>query len=285
MFFWNSMLAFRHKVRMALAGAFTILLPFAPASAQMLGTVPFSRYEPILERGIFGPPPPPPATNTVDSVSDASQEQEVYVIPPGLENVKVTLISRFRGMPAAGFTDGESNTPYYLMVGQSNDFELVSVDFPSQTIRLRRGAFEADLPLWVNPATTNQADLASFGMPSGAAPAAGAAGRVSATPVRTSPSRTATPEELKRREEFRLRREEARKQREAEREKQKEELAKLTPEERERRLHDLNVEMIINDSGPPLPITLDDQDMKKLSDAGFDVPGHTPTSEKATGAK
>ena len=285
MFFWNSMLAFRHKVRMALAGAFTILLPFAPASAQMLGTVPFSRYEPILERGIFGPPPPPPATNDTTVVVDPTPIDDPYVIPPGLENVKVTLISRFRGIPAAGFTDGESNTPYYLMVGQSNDFELVSVDFPSQTIRLRRGAFEADLPLWVNPATTNQADLASFGMPARAAPAPGAAGRVSATPVRTSPSRTATPEELKRREEFRLRREEARKQREAEREKQKDELAKLTPEERERRLHDLNVEMIINDSGPPLPITLDDQDMKKLSDAGFDVPGHTPTSEKATGAK
>ena len=261
MFFWNSMLAFRHKVRMALAGAFTILLPFAPASAQMLGTVPFSRYEPILERGIFGPPPPPPATNTVDSVSDASQEQEVYVIPPGLENVKVTLISRFRGIPAAGFTDGESNTPYYLMVGQSNDFELVSVDFPSQTIRLRRGAFEADLPLWVNPTTTNQADLASFGMPAGAAPAAGAAGRVSATPVRTSPSRTATPEELKRREEFRLRREgesNAKPSGEAEGR-----TRQADARGAERRLHDLNVEMIINDT-ITAPITPDDQDMKKL---------------------
>ena len=85
MFFWNSMLAFRHKVRMALAGAFTILLPFAPASAQMLGTVPFSRYEPILERGIFGPPPPPPATNTVDSVSDASKNKRCTSSRPGLK--------------------------------------------------------------------------------------------------------------------------------------------------------------------------------------------------------
>lgn len=282
------MLPFRPRVGMALAGAWTILLSFAPASAQMLGNVPFSRYESILERAPFGAPPPPPQTNVVDVVPDMPEE-EVYIIPPGLENVKVTLISRFRGIPAAGFTDGESNTPYYLMEGQSNDFELVSVDFPSQTIRLRRGGFEADLPLWVNPATTNQADLSSFGMPSGVAAAAGAVGRVSATPVRALPGRTvpvaATPEELKRREEFRLRREEARKQREAERKKQREELAKLTPEQRERRLHDLNVELIINDSGPPLPITLDAQDMKKLSDAGFDVPGHTPTSEKAAGAK
>ena len=277
------MVPFRPWIGAALAGVWTILPPLAPASAQMPGNVPFSRYESILERAPFGAPPPPPATNNVPEVPDTSEE-EVYVIPPGLENVKVTLISRFRGIPAAGFTDGESNTPYYLMVGQSNDFELVSVDFPSQTIRLRRGGLEADLPLWVNPATTNQADLSSFGMPAGSAPPAAAAGRVSATPVRAAPA-AATPEELKRREEFRLRREEARKQREAEREKQKEELAKLTPEERDRRLHDLNVDLIINDSGPPLPITLDTQDMQKLSDAGFDVPGHTPTPEKAAGTK
>ena len=127
-------------------------------------------------------------------------------------------------------------------------------------------------------------------MPAGTTPpAAGTGGRVSATPVRTppgsGPAAAATPEEQRRRDEFRLRREEARKQREAEREKQREELAKLTPEERERRLHDLNVDLIINNSGPPLPITLDEHDMKKLSDAGFDVPGHTPTTEKATGAK
>lgn len=281
------MLPFRLRVGMALAGAWTILLSFAPASAQMLGNVPFSRYEAILERAPFGAPPPPPPTSAADAESNAAQEEEeVYVIPPGLDKVKVTLISRFRGIPAAGFTDGESNTPYYLLVGQSNDFELVSVDLSAQTIRLRRGEFEADLPLWVNPSTTNQADLASFGMPAGAAPpAGGAVGRVAATPVRTPSARTSTPEEVKRREELRLRREEARKQREAERERQREELAKLTPEERERRLHDINVELIINNSGPPLPVTLDEQDMKKLSDAGFDVPGYPPRSEKATGTK
>jgi hypothetical protein len=273
---------------MALAGALASLVLLASASAQVLGNVPFSRYESILERAPFGapPPPPPPEPDPAD-VADAADEDEAYVIPPGLEHVKVTLLSRFRGIPAAGFVDGESNTPYYLLEGQSNDFELVSVDFPAQMIRLRRGGVEADLPLWINPATTNQADLSTFGMPAGSAPSATAGARVSATPVRTSPGRTSprqlTPEEQKRREEFRIRREEARKQREAERERQREELAKLTPEQRERRLRDLNVEMIINDSGPPLPITLDDKDIKKLVDAGFDVPGHTPPTEKAPG--
>lgn len=50
------------------------------------------------------------------------------------------------------------------------------------------------------------------------------------------------------------------------------ELAKLTPEERERRIHDLNVELILNDQ-LPLPIELDEKDLVKLKAAGFDVPG------------
>ncbi len=290
MFFVNSMLPSKSFVGVTLAGVVAaVVAPPFPAAAQVPGNVPFSRYEPILERAIFGAPPPPPSTNETASAEGEVPVEEPFVIPPGLDKVKVTLISRFRGIPAAGFTDGESNTPYYLLEGQSNDFQLVSVDFPAQTIRLRRGAFEADLPLWVNPATTNHADLASFGMPGGAASAApaGVGGRVAAVPT-VSSSRPApaapTAEELKRREEFRLRREEARKQREEERKKQAEELAKLTPEQRERRLHNLNVELIINDSGPPLPITLDAQDMQKLSDAGFDVPGHTP-AEKNVPAK
>jgi hypothetical protein len=64
--------------------------------------------------------------------------------------------------------------------------------------------------------------------------------------------------------------------RDEERKAQAAELAKLTPEERERRLHDLNVELIISDGGPPLPLELDEHDKKKLSEAGFDVPGFTP---------
>ena len=87
-------------------------------------------------------------------------------------------------------------------------------------------------------------------------------------------------EEIQRREERRMQREETRmrveelrKQREAEREKQREAFAKLTPEQRDRRLRDLNVEMIINGSEAPLPITLDEKDIAKLKAAGFDVPG------------
>lgn len=258
--------------------------------AEKVTNPPSKRYQPILDRGPFGAVPVAPT-------EEPAPEPEVLVpevpevIPPVLANVKVTLISRFRGVPAAGFTDGESNTPYYLMVGQSNVFELVSVDFSAQTIRLRRDGLEADLPLWVNPATTNQADLMSFGMPtaSASAPASTApSGRITggvgtarpSTGFRGPTPRPLSPEAEARREAFRKRREEARKKREEERERMKEEMSNMTPEQRERRLHDLNVEIIANGDAPPLPITLDEQDMKKLSDKGFAIPGYnTPTSE------
>ena len=62
-------------------------------------------------------------------------------------------------------------------------------------------------------------------------------------------------------------------------------MAKLTPEEREQRLHDLNVDLIVNNSGPPLPIELDKKDMEKLSKAGFEVPGFNAPEKEPEGAK
>ena len=87
------------------------------------------------------------------------------------------------------------------------------------------------------------------------------------------PTHTLSLEAQKRREEAIARREEARKEREEARKKQREELAKMTPEERDQRMHDINVEIIISNQGPPLPIELNERDLKKLAEAGFDVPG------------
>ncbi len=230
----------------------------------------FSRYGPILTKPIFGPPPPDPNANVPAPPEPEVPEEEIFVIPPGLDKIKVTLLSRFKGIPAAGFVDAESNKPYYLLEGQEFDgFKLVAVDLKRATIKLRVGTYEAELPLWINPATTNQADVATFGMPPGSVPET-----LAAIPVRTAPpTRRITPEEQKRIDELQQRREEARLKRDEERKAQAEELAKLTPKEREQRLHDINTDIIINNSGPPLPIELNQRDMEKLSNAGFDVPG------------
>ncbi len=254
----------------------TVMTVVALFSAFILqaSTPDFSRYDAILTKHPFGPPPPEPNTNVVDSAESVEVEEEIYVIPPGLDKIKVTLLSRFKGIPAAGFTDAESNKPYYLLEGQEFDgFKLVAVDLQRATIKLRIGSYEAELPLWINPATTNQADVTTFGMSAGM-PAAALPGAIAATPVRADPpTRRITSEEQKRIDELQQRREEARQKRDEERKAQAEEIAKLTPKEREQRLHDINTDIIINNSGPPLPIELNQRDMEKLSNAGFDVPG------------
>ncbi len=256
------------------AMAILIVVALFCACIVKASTPDFSRYDTILTKHPFGPPPPEPSTNVVDSVESVEVQEEIYVIPPGLDQIKVTLLSRFKGIPAAGFTDAESNKPYYLLEGQEFDgFKLVAVDLQRATIKLRMGSYEAELPLWINPATTNQADVATFGMAAGM-PHAATPGAIVATPVRAAPpTRRITPEEQKRIDELQQRREEARQKRDEERKAQAEELAKLTPKEREQRLHDINTDIIINNSGPPLPIELNQRDMEKLSEAGFDVPG------------
>lgn len=250
-----------------------LTLALCSASVSHASTPDFSHYDDILKRNPFGPPPTPPDTNVLDKAASTPIEEEIYVIPPGLDKIKVTLLSRFKGIPAAGFVDGESNKPYYLLEGQEFDeFKLIAVNLAGATIKLQRGGYEAELPLWINPATTNQADVTTFGLPAGTKTATG--GTVAATPVRTAPpTRKLSAEDQKRLDELTQRREEARKKRDEERKAQAEEIAKLTPKERDQRLRDINTDLIINNSGPPLPITLDERDMEKLSNAGFDVPG------------
>ena len=217
-------------------------------SAEMSG----DRYRPILDRAPFGPPPPKgptpeelaAMTNVVEQVEP---EPEPYVIPPGLDKVKVTLLSRYRGTKAVGFMDGESGKPYFLFEGQEFDgFECRSVDLENQMVTLAKSGLEAELPLWINPATTNCADVSTFGQPGG-------------KPVDLASIQTKTPWELEQeREEARRKLDEKR----AAREERRKEME---------RMHDIAVDIIVNDSGPPLPIELNDRDLDRLEAEGFDV--------------
>lgn len=258
---------------LVLAGALACVFALPRAGATSVPS-PFDRYQVILDKTPFGPPPPRELTeeekkrlqDEADAAAAAAAAVDIAeILPPGLDKIKVTLLSRYRGIPAAGFLDGNSGKPYYLLEGQEFDGILCdTVDLAKQTVTLVCNGKSAELSLWVNPNTTNRADVTSYGQPGG-------------KPVELQTKTDWEIQEDKQkekdaREEMRARRRKAREEWEERRRKNEEELAKLTPEERERRLHDINVDLIINDSGPPLPMELDDEDLRKLEEAGFDVP-------------
>ena len=238
-------------------------------SAEMSG----DRYQVILDRAPFGPPPPKgPTPEELAAMTNSvpvpdPEPVPAYIIPPGLEKVKVTLLSRYRGTKAVGFMDGESGKPYFLFEGQEFDgFECRSVDLENQMVTLAKSGLEAELPLWINPATTNRADVTTFGQPGGRPV------DLSTLPTKTKWELDQERDEAKRKlEEKRAAREERRKEMEERRKQHAEEMAALTPEEREQRMHDIAVDIIVNDSGPPLPIELNDRDLDRLEAEGFDV--------------
>lgn len=277
-----------HKARIPVFAAAALALAACVLCASRAGAVTSSemsgdRYRPILERAPFGPPPPKGPTPEelaamTNVVEEVVPDVPAYIIPPGLDKVKVTLLSRYRGTKAVGFMDGESGKPYFLFEGQEFDgFECRAIDLENQMVTLAKSGLEAELPLWINPATTNCADVTTFGQPGG-------------KPVDLASIQTKTPWELEQeREEARRKldekraaREERRKEMEERRRKHAEEMAALTPEEREQRMHDIAVDIIVNDSGPPLPIELNDRDLDRLEAEGFDV---TAAREQAAAAE
>lgn len=239
-----------------------------------------SRYSVIMERAPFGPLPKkltPEEQAAAEAAAEEAEAGEIQeeVLPPSFEQIKVTALTMFGGKPAAGFTDGALNKSYYLREGEEfENYLLVSVDFDGMEITLRRDDVESVLPLWINPATTNCADISSFGITDPSATAAAPATSlkttaVAQTPANANSSTKKSAEELERER----RRAEWRKKRDEERERRRKELEAMTPEEREQHLRKVNMDLIRSGDGPPLPIELNQEEMEQLASEGFAVPG------------
>lgn len=269
---------------LALAGAVWA----APCLGSLTSSeLPRERYDVISQKQPFGPPPPTQEEldeaerKRLEELAKQTAEPEpiAEIIPEGLDKIKITLLSRYHGVPAVGFIDGTDNRSYYLREGW--EFEGIgceAIDFEHRTATLTRNGRSAELPLWINPATTNCADVTTYGQPGGRA--------VDPSLLQTKTDweiaqdkerdRTAARDRM---EEARARREAQRAEREQRRKEMEEEMASLTPEQRERRLHRINVDIIKNNSGPPLPIELDAEDRAELREAGFDVPDESEIEE------
>ncbi len=254
---------------------------------------PLSHYSVIMERAPFGPlpkkltPEEQAAAEAAAAEANATEEVNEDVLPPSFEQIKVTALTMFGGKPAAGFTDGAINKSYYLREGEEfENYLLVNVDFDGMQITLRRDDIESVLPLWINPATTNCADISSFGVadPSSMASTTAFANKNSSVAPVAQGANNATKksdEELERER----RRAEWRKKRDEERERRRKELEAMTPEEREQHLRKVNMDLIRSGDGPPLPIELNQEEMEQLASEGFAVPGiNAPLPEGADAA-
>ena len=221
----------------------------------------WDRYQCIIDRAPFGPiyREDDPRFN---STPEPTPTQEPVDEGPKLSDIiKLSAITVYGGVPAAGFTDSTDNKSYYLYQGKSaGDFTLVEVYADTKSILLRKGTQEEIISMNSN----TPAEAPAPGKP----PAA-----VSAVPS-TRPGRTPGYMDRQRQrveEERKKAREEAKLRAEEERRKYEEEMSKLTTEEREKKLREYNMELIRTGKGPPLPIELNREELVQLGEEGFDV--------------
>lgn len=101
------------------------------------------KYRLILERAPFGPLPRTPTEEELRAAALAAQamEQQDASVPRLAESVKLTAITHFQGVPAAGLVDKKTGKAFFLTEGQQlGDFTLEEVSFPDGRVLLTRGA-------------------------------------------------------------------------------------------------------------------------------------------------
>ena len=223
----------------------------------------WDRYQCIVDRAPFGPIF---SAGSPEFENPATNNVVVDPIPDGpslSETVKVSAITVFGGVPAAGFTDLTDNKSYYLYEGRSaGDFTLVAVHSATRSILLRKGDQEEELTMGggavesgnpVEPSVKPSTQTAAKPARPTAGPGAG--GYKAAQQQRTEAQRLETQARIEaaiaRREEERAKREEEKKA------------------EKERREKNLQA-IIAGQPGDP-SIELTREEFVRLGEAGFDV--------------
>ena len=236
------------------------------AAAPLLGAEfhDWNRYQCIVDRAPFGPIF---SAGSPEFENNATNNVVVEPIPEGpklSETVKVSAITVFGGVPAAGFTDLTDNKSYYLYEGRSaGDFTLVEVHSATRSILLRKGDQEEELPMGggaVESGTSPQAPAVkpttqTAAKPPRSIPGPGPGGYKAAQQQRTEAQRQETQARI---EAAIARREEERAKREQEKQAEKERREK-------------NLQAIIAGQPGDSSIELTREELVRLGEAGFDV--------------
>ncbi len=231
----------------------------------------FGRFQIILDRQPFGAVPVAPAP------SAGSTEPEPAAVDdgPGLqETLKLSMLTRYGGVPAAGFSDSESGRSFYLFEGQSiEEYTLVEADVARGLARLRKGAREVELALPSGAASSPAAATAQ-------AEAAPPSAPVDLRAVTAARRRTETTDgAVSYRELQRQRYEEARRRREEETTRIVEQATRRSDDERREHLRRIEIERIRRGEAPLIPITLTPEEVAQLERDGFDISGVHPVGE------
>ena len=132
----------------AVASSFPVCASDAKINTTTNAVSAYERFEAILKRAPFGPPPPVKSTGGEDA-NDITEEQVVQdPVQPLSAVVRLNAITRYNGIPAAGFVDKETNASYFLSEGQTiDDYTLDEVLFSKSSIVLIKGGQTEEIVL------------------------------------------------------------------------------------------------------------------------------------------
>ena len=220
----------------------------------------WDRYRVIVDRAPFGPIYKEGAPGFEENTTN-TPEPPVDEGPKLSDIIKLSAITVYGGMPAAGFTESTENKSFYLYQGKSaGDYTLVEVRAATKSIVLRKGDKEEEIFVGGTPSAAAPAAAPSKAMPRPSSPA-----RPAAPGQSTSYRELHQQRNEERQREIQARIEEATQRREEERARRQAE--KQAEEERRAK----NVENIINGGEGDPTIELNRAELEKLGEAGFDV--------------
>ncbi len=120
---------------------FSLSIASALSETGRVNSASFDKYRMILERAPFGQlPKTPSAEELAAALAQAAQTQPTEEVPRLSDTISLNAMSRFRGVPAAGFLDNQSGRSFFLTEGQTlGDFTLEAVSFETSSVMLTKG--------------------------------------------------------------------------------------------------------------------------------------------------
>lgn len=129
-------------VRLAFLCVSVCVALLCPAASE-----PFDKYQAIIKRAPFGPPLREPTPEEIAAaLAQAALNQPKQPVERISDSLRLSAMSKFNGIPAAGFVDKRTRKSFFLMEGQTlGDYTLEAVYFETSSVRLTKGDVEEEI--------------------------------------------------------------------------------------------------------------------------------------------